>query len=251
LPQRVVIHVHSVNTIAWAVRQDAKDRLTERLSGLRWDWIPYVPSGLPLGREIERAASYRADTDVFVLGNHGLVICGQDCDAAQHLLREVEKRLFIPSRSAPEPRTALLAPLAHISQWRLPDLGELHVLGTDAISRRILKGGVLFPCQAMFLGRTAPLIPCSVPLSEFKNGNAVQYGGQPFLIVEGSGVVVSDRITRGEFATLAGLVQIVQRIGATVPVRYLTESEVSGVLTGDSHRYRESEENRQRVSAGS
>src|SRR5689334_159409 len=36
LPQRVVVHVHSVNTIAWAVRQDGCARLSERLAGLRW-----------------------------------------------------------------------------------------------------------------------------------------------------------------------------------------------------------------------
>jgi rhamnose utilization protein RhaD (predicted bifunctional aldolase and dehydrogenase) len=251
LPHRVVVHVHSVNTVAWAVRQDARERLTERLAGLRWHWIPYVPSGLPLGREIENAVSFRPDTDVFVLGNHGLVICGPDCDAAQHLLWEVEKRLIISSRPAPEPRTTLLAQLAHISQWRLPDLGGLHILGTDAVSRRILKGGVLFPCQAIFLGPTVPLIPCSVPLSEFKNGNGGQHFAHPFLILEGSGVVVSHRITRGEFAILAGLAQVVQRIGADVPVRYLTEREVVGVMGGDSDRYRESAENRQRSSAGS
>jgi rhamnose utilization protein RhaD (predicted bifunctional aldolase and dehydrogenase) len=58
LPQRVIIHVHSVNTIAWAVRQDGRARLTERLAGVPWQWIPYVPSGLPLARAIENAMLY-------------------------------------------------------------------------------------------------------------------------------------------------------------------------------------------------
>src|SRR3954470_17210632 len=47
VPHPVVLHVHSVNTIAWAVRQDARYQLERRLKGLRWQWIPYVPSGLP------------------------------------------------------------------------------------------------------------------------------------------------------------------------------------------------------------
>src|SRR5438309_7014735 len=41
VPHRVVVHVHSVNTIAWAVRQDAPSELAQRLSGLCWHWIPY------------------------------------------------------------------------------------------------------------------------------------------------------------------------------------------------------------------
>src|SRR5579864_8312818 len=70
LPHRVVMHVHSVNTIAWAVRKDAALQLQRQLDGLRWQWISYVASGLPLSEAIERALFARPDTDVFVLGNH-------------------------------------------------------------------------------------------------------------------------------------------------------------------------------------
>jgi len=40
LPHAVVIHVHSVNTIAWAIREDAPARLEELLHGMQWQWIP-------------------------------------------------------------------------------------------------------------------------------------------------------------------------------------------------------------------
>src|ERR1700691_292942 len=36
LPHRVVLHVHSVNAIAWAVRRDAAALLAERFAGLCW-----------------------------------------------------------------------------------------------------------------------------------------------------------------------------------------------------------------------
>src|ERR1035438_1103022 len=39
LPHRVVLHVHSVNTIAWAVRTDAALQLQHQLDGLRWQWV--------------------------------------------------------------------------------------------------------------------------------------------------------------------------------------------------------------------
>ena len=35
MPHRVVLHVHCVNTIAWAVRSDAPQQLQRRLEGLR------------------------------------------------------------------------------------------------------------------------------------------------------------------------------------------------------------------------
>src|SRR5690348_8190612 len=36
MPHPVVLHVHSVNTIAWSVRKDARDEFSERLRGLSW-----------------------------------------------------------------------------------------------------------------------------------------------------------------------------------------------------------------------
>ena len=57
LRHRVVIHVHSINTIAWAIRLDGADQLKERLDGLHWQWIPYAASGIRLAREIEKAVA--------------------------------------------------------------------------------------------------------------------------------------------------------------------------------------------------
>jgi rhamnose utilization protein RhaD (predicted bifunctional aldolase and dehydrogenase) len=63
LPHRVVVHVHSVNTIAWAVRQDAPAQLATRLAGLDWQWIPFVPSGVPQRRKRLLAARQRQEFD--------------------------------------------------------------------------------------------------------------------------------------------------------------------------------------------
>jgi len=37
LPQRVVIHVHSVNTLVWAVQPEGPEHLRKLLDGLRWE----------------------------------------------------------------------------------------------------------------------------------------------------------------------------------------------------------------------
>ena len=103
LPRRVVLHLHSVNTIAWAVRQDAQVRLQQLLDGLRWRWIPYVPSGLALAREIESIPA--PGSDILVLGNHGLVLAADDCASVERLLDEVERRLASPAGALIQPTT--------------------------------------------------------------------------------------------------------------------------------------------------
>jgi rhamnose utilization protein RhaD (predicted bifunctional aldolase and dehydrogenase) len=239
LPHRVVVHVHSVNTIAWAVRQDGPGQLRTRLNGLRWQWIPYVPSGLPLAREIGKVTSARPDTDLFVLGNHGLIVCGEDCTAAESLLAEVERRLAVCPRQAHPADYSVLAEIAEGSQWDLPDDDALHALATDPISQAVLSEGFLYPCQAIFSGRTTPAlfrpVPCPEPGDQWER----RYCTRPFLIVEGSGVLVGNVITPAERAMISGLAQVVQRIGASAPLRYLTRAEVMGSSSKVAHRYRE------------
>src|SRR5215475_11821634 len=50
LPQSIVLHVHSVNALAWCIRAEGAPALGERLDGLNWAWLPYCRPGLPLPR---------------------------------------------------------------------------------------------------------------------------------------------------------------------------------------------------------
>jgi rhamnose utilization protein RhaD (predicted bifunctional aldolase and dehydrogenase) len=233
LRHRVVLHVHSVNTIAWAVRYDAEELLAERFAGLRWKWIPYTASGLPLARAIEAATARSPETDILVLANHGLVVCGDDCESAERLLRDVEARIAIKPRPAPEADYRQLMRLTGTSGWRLPDDPSVHALGTDAWSTTVLSGGVLYPCQAIFLSPRMRVMPRLI-LSDSPAETA-----NPFLILEGAGVVVNDRMTGPASATLTGLAQVLQRIDDSAPIRYLDEPEVESVMSADTYRYRE------------
>ena len=231
LPHRVVLHVHSVNTITWAVRKDAAAQLEARLDGLRWQWIPYVASGLPLAREIQRVLSARPDTDVLVLGNHGLVLGGDDCRAAEDLLGEIERRLAIPPREAHPADHTLLADLAEDSPWNLPDDDAIHALATDPVSRKVLEGGFLYPCQAMFSDARTPEL--------FHAAGTPGMTERPFALVKGCGVLLSRVMTPAEIAMLSGLAQVVQRIDPLAPLRYLTEAEVEAGASTAAYRYRE------------
>jgi ribulose-5-phosphate 4-epimerase/fuculose-1-phosphate aldolase len=239
LGHRVVIHVHSINVLAWAIRLDGPHQLKERLAGLQWQWIPYTVSGIPLAREIEKAVATAPETDVLILGNHGLVVCGPDCPTAEKLLREVERRLAIAPRRFPKPDATVLALIARFSRWQFPDVDSLHALGTDAVSREILKGGVLYPCQAIFLGQTMPLFPPAVVLSKFSGRLNGKDRTPPFVAVERSGVMLNERITSAERATLIGLVQVTQRTEESARVRYLKGTEVTDVLSKGAHGCKE------------
>jgi rhamnose utilization protein RhaD (predicted bifunctional aldolase and dehydrogenase) len=239
LPHRVVLHVHSVNTIAWAVRKDALLELQPRLAGLRWQWIAYTASGLPLSRKIEDACRAFPDTDLFVLGNHGLVVGGEGTADVEELLMEVERRLAVsPRRANPADYPSLKTICAEDPQWVLPDDDDMHALGTDSVSRAIIAGGMLYPCQAIFSDTGPAKLFRAVPFPADVEHCWNLYRERTFLIIEGRGVILRRSARRAELAMLSGLAQVVQRLSSTAPLRYLTESEVASISGEATHRYR-------------
>jgi hypothetical protein len=133
----------------------------------------------------------------------------------------------------------VLAIIARFSRWQFPDVDLLHALGTDAASRKILRGGVLYPCQAIFLGPTMPLLPPAAVISKFTE----RWGGQDttpvFVAVERSGVMLNEKMTSAERATLMGLVHVTLRTEESARLRYLKEAEVMGVVSQGAHGYKE------------
>jgi rhamnose utilization protein RhaD (predicted bifunctional aldolase and dehydrogenase) len=234
IPHRVVVHVHSINTIAWAIRQDAESELNERLNGLHWKWVPYAASGIPLAREIQVRIADSPETNIFVLGNHGLVVCGEDCASTERLLQDVESRLAIGLRTVPEPNLPLLNEIAHALNLQLPKDRSVHGLGLDPKSAEVLRGGVLFPCQAMFLGGQALFASASNVSETLADAGCCP----PFVIVQECGVLISRNISRSESATLSALAQIALRTESARQVRYLLDPEIAELMSTSALAYK-------------
>ena len=231
LPHRVVIHLHSVNTIAWAVQRDGASHLREILSGLRWTWIDYMFSGAPLARAIRASLSF--SPDVFILANHGLVIGAETCGEAMALLAEIEKRLAIEPRKIPEPNRLGLARWAAAADYKPAESDVINSLATDPISMEILAGGILYPCQAMFLGRYSVVTeraPLAQLISDFIAENAFR---PPAIFVKGDGVLVAEDHTVAEAEVLTGLAQVARRIPAPARVQYLSRRCIDEVVSNN------------------
>lgn len=233
LPGRVVLHVHSVNTIAFAVRRDGPAALAERLAGIDWQWIPYRPSGLSLAHAIAAALANRPETRVFVLANHGLIVSADSCESAEALLREVESRVATQPRPAPDPQWAALDRIAAETGWSAPGSAAIHAIATDCVARRIVCGGVLYPCQAMFLTTRVQSYSPSAVLDSSEDVD------RPFVIVEDTGILARHKSNAVEAATLLGLAEVLRRIPEAAPVRYLTGDQVDELLQADVYRYRQ------------
>jgi hypothetical protein len=59
------------------------------------------------------------------------------------------------------------------------------------------------------------------------------------LLIEGRGVLINRSTTSAECAMISGLAQVMQRIPASAPIRYLTDAEIATSSSAVAYRYRE------------
>ena len=237
LPHAVVIHVHSAAAIACAIQTDGENFAQARLQGLRWAFIPYIHPGVPLAQRIQEEASKQPD--VLILGNHGLVVAGCDCDFAETLLYEVERRLAVPPRAVSAPDWEGLRQLCQGTDWQPAADEEVHALGTDVRAARIASGGTMYPDHCVYLGPAAPVLHAGETMAEALDRYRSSYAYDPaFLLVEGQGLLTSPKLSRAGRELLICLKRVLERIPEEAEVLYLQDWQVAKLMNWDAEKYR-------------
>jgi rhamnose utilization protein RhaD (predicted bifunctional aldolase and dehydrogenase) len=239
MPHPVVLHVHAVNTIAWAALEGVEDELTRRLQGLAWQQLPYRRPGLPLSQVVaEHTGKQRAD--VLILGNHGLLVGAESCDAAEALIAEVERRLELKPRAAPAGNLRALHRICSGTDYRPASDEVCHGIATNPGSFAIATKGSLYPDHVVFLGPALPSLASDGDLGRLVAAAKAQSVPPPVaLLVPGAGAMIRQDASAGAEAMLVCLGLVVARIPETAQVRYLPAHEEQALLNWDAERYRQ------------
>ncbi|MEI9400768.1 class II aldolase/adducin family protein [Mesorhizobium argentiipisi] len=234
MPQRVVLHVHCVNTISLAVQTDCEAEARRRLQGIAWAYVPYRRPGLPLAQGI--AARLRPGTDVLILGNHGLVVAAETVAEAERLLYRVRSLLARPARETANADTAALAALAGESGYRLPADVEAHAVALDADSRRMAEAGSLYPDHVIFLGQGSAVARSGEQVADV----IARLGTKPAAILfAGAGVLMRGDASSGADAMQRCLADVTARIDTKAQLNYLNAAENDELVNWDAEQYRQ------------
>jgi rhamnose utilization protein RhaD (predicted bifunctional aldolase and dehydrogenase) len=222
MPQRVVLHVHCVNTIAWAIRADAEARLGELLQGFTWAFIPYARPGLPLAGAIQ--SRMRPGVDVLVLGNHGLAVAADTVEQAEALLTQVVTTLTRPVRPAAKPDRAALEALCQGKPYRPATMDETHALATDALALPRGEHAVFYPDHVVFLGI----------------GVATSFDGAPPLVaLPGQGAFIHVDAKPAIEPMARCLADVMRRVEEQDPLVPLTADDIDRLVNWDAEKYRQ------------
>lgn len=223
MPQRVVVHVHCVNTIAWAIRSDAEQRLAGKLKDFNWAFIPYARPGLPLAYAI--SACLKPGVDVLVLGNHGLVVAADTVAEAEALLDRVVKPLAKPVRTLVPPNLAALHLLCKGTNYAPAESNETHALATDALALERSKNAVFYPDHVVFLGDGVA--------TEIKEGAAL-------VALPGEGVLIHKDAKPAVEPMGRCLADVMRRVEADDPLTALSVEAIDRLVNWDAEKYRQS-----------
>lgn len=237
IPHRVVVHVHCVETIAIAVRQDAETIIEPLLSGTDWAFVPYRKPGVQLSKAI--AERITPNTNVLVLGNHGLVVAADTVEQAERLLFETCSRLRQPARPAPLADIAALESAVAGSDYRIAPAPELHGTALDPVSCGFAVRGTLYPDHLIFLDRGSV---CAEPGEDVEavcrrvrqNGDAEPVS----ILFPGAGVVMHQTASPGALALARCLAEVTARIPEGEKLSYLTLEQEDELVNWDAEKYR-------------
>jgi rhamnose utilization protein RhaD (predicted bifunctional aldolase and dehydrogenase) len=234
MPQRVVLHVHCVDTISLAVQADCEAQIARRLGEFEWAFIPYRRPGLPLAQEI--AERLRPGVDVLILGNHGLVVAGETVADAERVLRRVTMLLARPARAVSEPNIGMLRELAGDSCYRLPADIEAHAVAIDLESCRMAEAGSLYPDHVIFLGQGSAVAATGENVRHIIE----RCGAAPMAILfPGIGVLMHGDASASANAMQRCLADVTARVDVAAPLNYLTAAENAELINWDAEQYRQ------------
>jgi rhamnose utilization protein RhaD (predicted bifunctional aldolase and dehydrogenase) len=223
MPQRIVVHVHCVNTIAWAIRSDAEQRLWEKLKDFNWAFIPYARPGLPLANAI--SARLKPGVDVLVLGNHGLVVAAEIVVEAETLQERVVKALVKPFRAAVPPDLAALHLLCKGTDYAPADSNETHALATDTLALERGRNAVFYPDHVVFLGVGVA--------TKIESGAAL-------VAFPGKGVLIH-KVAKPAVEPMGRcLADVMRRVEADDPLTALDAEAIDRLVNWDAEKYRQS-----------
>ena len=222
MPQRVVVHVHCVNTIAWAIRADAEQRLAEKLAGFSWAFIPYARPGLTLAAAISRRL--KPGIEVLVLGNHGLVVAAASVAEAEALLERAVTALRRPVRTIVPGDSAAIVKICQGTDYSLASDPETHALATDSLALLRGREAVFYPDHVVILG----------------TGVATDLASHaPLAAIPGKGVVIHTTAKPAVEPMGRCLADVMRRVEPNDPLVALTALDIDRLINWDAEKYRQ------------
>lgn len=210
----VVAHTHSVATLVHAISDQGLNAAREKLDGLPVAFVPYRKPGRPLTEAIADAMT--PNVQVFILGNHGLIVAGDNVEHVTAMMGEVERRLAMPVLiETTQPPSG--APDGF--EW-----SQTNALAQDDRLFSLATTGSYYPDHVVFLGPALPAKPVD---------------GAPACLIEGQGLAIRTEATLAQRAMAQCLSDVLTRLPNDWQPNAIGADAEAELLNWDAEKYRQ------------
>lgn len=238
MPQRVVVHVHAVEALAYLVRANAALEISDKLQSLSsWSQVGYQKPGEALASAVAEKLKDAPGTQMLLLENHGLVIGGADVENVSDQLTKLLSLLACPQAnpqpvsSAPTPQTLDIG--QEFSPFDIPGIHKLAV--EPYLFDRVNNDWALYPDHVVFLGHKAH---CYESILVFKQ-DLINKVKPELVFIKDHGVFAKSGFSIAKIAQLQCYFDVIIRQPVNIQLKTLTDDDIAQLLDWDAERYRQ------------
>lgn len=239
---KFVFHTHDININALAVQINSRQIFQKALSGLNWKFVPYVKPGIELSRQL---LAIKSETDnIFILENHGLVVCGHNLNEIKKLIEEVRLRL----------KTKINKPLIIEPEYLINSKINLKNSGYSFCKDKLINNlafyqpwiqklskGVALPDFLIFLGPNFVVLNHNDKdlFDKLKKLSDVSLPFNSCVILIDKGVLIRNDALKGTLEIARSAYDLMCRIPDTADLKYLNEKQTGELINWEAEHYRQ------------
>jgi rhamnose utilization protein RhaD (predicted bifunctional aldolase and dehydrogenase) len=239
MPHRLVVHLHAVDILVYLVQVNAKEKIKSLVgNSIKWIYIDYFKPGAELAQAINEELTATPDADVVFMGNHGIVIGGDNVNHVYSILKDLISKLEV---SLPKSLSINSPPILEESfienGYELCEDEELGLLvKRPDLVNRLRYDWALYPDHVVFLGAKAVILEKNFSIAELRK--AIDYK-QPFIFVCGDNVYQDIRVSQSQKIQLRCYYEIVRRQNVSDKLVKLNNMQVQELINWDAEQYRQ------------
>ena len=241
---KYIFHTHDIYVNALAVQKNSHIKFKELLADLNWKFIPYVKPGIELCRKIRKAKTQK--DNIFILENHGLIVCGEDLEEVKKLNQLVRNRL----KKLKDKNNIVDKIKSKVKVVNLENTGfkfcEDNLINNLAFHQPWidkLTTGTLLPDFLVFLGpKLLALDPKGSGFLEKLNKISKEVlPHNSCVILIGHGVIIRENALKGTIEIIRCIYDLLCLIPDNVDLQYLNKNEINFLLNWEAEHYRQNQ----------
>ncbi|WP_176487437.1 class II aldolase/adducin family protein [Candidatus Regiella insecticola] len=236
MPQKIVVHLHAIEILAYLIRHDCETELRRLLTNCPpWVLIDYHKPGKELAQAVFQAISADPQLKLIFLRNHGVVVGGEHIDEVNDMLTTIIRNLTtIPRNTFSSVQNKAPGALDHYIP--IQDI-ELHELVRDPeLFNRLDKYWALYPDHVVFLGSQAYTYKT---LDDFLFKNRQEQHSPELIFIQNRGVYVKPTFNRAKQAQLRCYYDVIKRQETGSSLYILSSLQIAELLNWDAEQYRQ------------